>query len=403
MSQTGMQIIDGELYINGTKFTQSGQNLNQLGIQIIGDDLYVNGQKINPEGSGGELSLEPARLNLPHYMDVVVGRQCDFFLDDYLDNPYGLEVRYGIPDASPNADNVYLYDRGHLRITAASTGELDLTISTYCGETLVGTPQTIKIRKVERSGFSGTKNILIVGDSLVDYPSSMSPNPAQTYALLSEDGDITFNEIGTHNPHDSDSSYVDVNHEGYGGKTWAWFCGSESPFYYNGGIDFQAYMADHFPALSGIDYCIIMLGTNDTPSSLETYSKRLIDRLIADYPNCKIAVGIPALGASFNGVSKTTYYDRLVNAGKVYLGLYDNGKYKPNVTCVGQGCWIDRENHYPHTDTTSNDTPYDTNVLITSRSFSDTIHPSIFTALPGYKQWGRAVYCKIRSWIAGNL
>lgn len=396
MANTGITINDGNLTLNGVNLA-SGGSADNTGLLVKDGKLYLNGEAIN--AGGGDIDLQAARLLLPRYMDVVVDRQCDFFLDDYLDNPDNLDVRYSFPDNV----GATLYDRGHIRIESGTVGYIDLTISTYCGETLIGTPQTITIRKVARSGFSGAKNILIVGDSLVDYPSSMSPNPAQTYALLADDADVTINQIGTHNPHNSDPSYVDVNHEGYGGKTWAWFCGSESPFYYNGGIDFKAYMSDHFPSLSGIDYCIVMLGTNDTLNTIETYSKRFIDKLIADFPNCKVAVGIPPLGASFNGVAKSSYYDKLIDECGLYLGLYDNGKYHPNVTCVGQGCWIDRENHYPHTDTTGTITPYDSNALVTSRVFSDVVHPGIFTALPGYKQWGRAVYCKIRSWIAGNL
>lgn len=369
---------------------------NEIGIQAKGNKFYLNGNEIGGSGSdgGSSLTLQPAQLVLPKYMDVAVGRQCDFFLDDYLINPYGLEVRYGLPDAYPNADGVYLYDRGHLRITAASAGTLNLTVNTYCGDDLIGS-QTLKIRKSAITGYTGTKNILIVGDSLVDYPSYLSPNPRETYTLLNEDGDVTINQIGTQGKTFGD---VKVNHEGYGGKTWAWFVTSnESPFVNNGVFSFATYMSENFPNINGIDYCIVMLGTNDTPSTIETYSKRFIDKLTEEYPNCKVAVGIPALTAKLNGVSSSAKATSLLHIGKNYIDWFDDGKYKSNVTCIGQGCWIDRENDYPSGTKTAN--PYATNTI---KYFTDSVHPSL-SSNQGYKQWGRAVYCKIRAWIAGSL
>lgn len=79
---------------------------------------------------------------------------------------------------------------------------------------------------------------------------------------------------------------------------------------------------------------------------------------------------------------------------EVYLDIFDNGKYHANATCIGQGCWIDRVNEYQHE--VADSTPYSEDKFI---RYTDGVHPRV----QGYKQWGRAVYCKIRSWIAGNL
>lgn len=360
--------------------------------------LYLDGEEYAAGGGSGE--LHAARLLLPNYMDVVVGKQCDFFLDDYIENPDNLEVRYGIPNAYPNADNVYLYERGHLRITAASAGTLDLTVKTYCGDTQIGSTQTIKIRKVVAGNSSGTKNVLIVGDSLVTYPAGLSYSTKEMYDLLDADGDVTFVQIGTHPDRDNPPCL----HEGVGGKTWAWFCSSESPFYYNGGIDFKEYMRVNFNAAE-IDYCIVMLGTNDTPSSIDTNAKNFIEQLVEDYPDCKVAVGIPAITACYEGVSASEKVVTLRSICKYYLNTFDNGKYKQNVTCIGQGCWIDSVHDYPHgvtttvneVTTTNRYTPY--NNTDEQMRFQDTVHPM----KQGYQQWGRAEYCKIRSWVAGNL
>lgn len=356
-------------------------------------------------------TLQPARFLLPRYMDVAVGRQCDFWVDDYISNPIGLPIRYYEPSG------VTRYDNGHLRITPSSVGSVDLVLNTFSREdainisrnqndALVGS-QTMTIRKVASSGASGDYNILIIGDSLVAYGNGA--NPVETYKLLAEDADVTFHQIGTRTVTDGGVTY---RHEGLGGTTWAWYVsgnadsgGNRSPFVYNGELDFKQYMTDFLAAHPNegisdkIDFCVIMLGTNDNADYVEGNSKTFINALLEDYPGCKVAVGIPALGGTIKGYL-TSFEDRLRRIGAMYLDLYDNGKYNENVTCVGQGCWIDREHDYPRV-AEANAVPYTPYSEDTFRPFDTggSVHPSA----QGYKQWGRAVYCKIRSWIAGDL
>jgi len=374
------------------------------GLTLKNSKLYIDGQEYSAGGGGGAMTA--ARLMLPRYMDVVAGKQCDFWLNDCIKNTDGLPVRF---DTDGSTTGFGLYEDGHVRIFAnATAGELDVVLKTYKADepslilnnnasVLIGS-QTMTIRKVAASGGSGTKNILIVGDSLTEGPYSggvgQGSNPVETYKLLAEDGDVTVNQIGTQTVEVDGVTY---RHEGHGSTSWSWFTdNASSPFVKNGVFSFASYMADNFPSLSGIDYCVVMLGTNtfNSTSSIANQSKKFIDKLLSDYPNCKIAVGIPALGADYTDIP-TQKQDILKSAGEIYLDLYDNGKYNENVTCIGHGCWVDRVNDYSWL-TTYKTTPYSqTNMKMPG----DTIHPMA----QGYKQWGRAVYCKIRSWIAGNL
>lgn len=327
----------------------------------------------------------PARFLIPTNVDVVVGRQCDFFVQDTIYNLNKLPYVYSLPSSITD------YGKGHLRINASGTGTEQITLKTYkqdryINDYLVGT-QTINVRKVAKSGMSGTFNVLIVGDSLVEY----GPNPSETYRLLSEDGDVTINQIGLQS---QSLDGVTYHHEGHGGWTWARFnSGSDSPFVFNGQLSFAQYMATNFPTLSGIDFCVVMLGTNDSEGYTLPGAKTFVDALLADYPNCKIAIGILALGRPCEGMP-TAMERKLRTANVEYLDTFDNGKYHANVTCIGQGCWIDRVNDYQHEEADS--TPYSEDKFI---RYTDGVHPRA----QGYKQWGRAVYCKIRSWIAGNL
>lgn len=333
----------------------------------------------------------PARFLLPQYMDVVVGRQCDFWVDDTIENPLQMPCYYDIPSGVTN------YGNGHLRITAGNVGTGNLTLNTLKNNNAekfdsldnIVNKQDIIIRRVARTGGSGTKNILIVGDSLVEY--NNGANPAETYKLLAEDGDVTINQIGTQISTLDGATY---RHEGRAGWSWAKFINdAQSPFVFNGVLSFSQYMETNFPSLSGIDMCIVMLGTNDNRTVVIKNAKVFIDKLLTDYPACKVAVGIPAYGRPYKG-NRSSMERGIRYEAKNYLDTFDNGRYHANVTCIGQGCWIDRENDYPHEEIDS--TPYSTAKII---RYTNDVHP----LAQGNKQWGRAVYCKIRSWIAGNL
>lgn len=348
--------------------------VNQIDYTTSQVDAFVNANDYNP-----------ARFLLPTNIDVVVGRQCDFFVQDTIYNLNKLPYVYSLPSSITD------YGKGHLRINASSAGTDQIKLKTYkqdryINDYLVGT-QTINVRKVAKSGMSGTFNVLIVGDSLVQY----GPNPSETYRLLNEDGDVTINQIGLQSQILDGVTY---HHEGHGGWTWARFnSGSDSPFVFNGQLSFAQYMATNFPTLSGIDFCVVMLGTNDSEGYTLPGAKTFVDALLDDYPNCKIAIGILAYGRPCEGMP-TDMERKLRTANVEYLDTFDNGKYHANVTCIGQGCWIDRVNDYQHEEADS--TPYSSDKFI---RYTDGVHPKT----QGYKQWGRAVYCKIRSWIAGNL
>lgn len=83
----------------------------------------------------------------------------------------------------------------------------------------------------------------------------------------------------------------------------------------------------------------MMLGTNDSEGYTLPGAKTFVDSLLADDPNCKIAIGILALGRPCEGMP-TAMERKLKTANVEYLDTFDNGKYHANVTCIGQGCWM---------------------------------------------------------------
>lgn len=328
----------------------------------------------------------PAKLRIPKYFDVANNLQCDVFIKDAIENVHELPYILSMQGTDLGGEH------GHIRITQP-TGNTSISLKTYTDRyfnMLIGS-KSFTLRSNARTGGSGTYNVLVIGDSLVE----RGPTAAEMYKLLADDGDVTINQIGTKTQVYGGVTY---RHEGYSGNTWNAFITSSSPFYFNGGISFTTYMQTHFPSLSGIDCAFILLGTNDNISLVEPNSKQLINALVRDYPNCKIAIGIPAKGsARGNVVRGFDYYsfgEKINFEAELYLRLYDNGNYKPNVTCIAQGIWIDRENDYPYNE--SNVTPYSS---VKTKVYTDNWHPKE----QGYRQWGRALYCKMRAWISGNL
>ena len=317
---------------------------------------------------------------LPEYFDIAKNLQCDFFLQDAIINPANALTVIDLPQSKVMAG-----DSGHYRITTTSDGILSIKTYTDLFLDRMLDAKEINVRCNDRTGGSGTKNVLVIGDSLVEN----GPTASEMFALVSEDGDVTVNSIGTMSQIYNDITY---HHEGHSGRSWLWFNSSESPFYFNDSISFTSYMNTYFDGET-LDCVFILLGTNDNIGDIESNSKSLIDALVRDYPNCKVAVGLIAKGCT--NFKTGTFSMKADSVNKLYLTLYDNGKYSPNVTCVAQGIWIDRFNDYPYNDVQV--TPY--NSTNTIREFTNQIHP----VKSGYQQWGRALYCKLRAWIAGEL
>ena len=72
-----------------------------------------------------------------------------------------------------------------------------------------------------------------------------------------------------------------VRHEGYGGRSASWFMGTSSPFYINGAIDFNAYLAQDAmyddTSHKGADFIYILLGANGGATTSVISGKLVID------------------------------------------------------------------------------------------------------------------------------
>lgn len=346
-------------------------------------------------------------LIIPKYIDVVKNHQCTIYRDCMVE--YEEKSDYVAFYTFPFNNNAHSTELKNncLSFTPTVTGEFDFRVMTLSENTYkVTSEKTVTVRTTDKASESTglTKNIMMCGDSLIDANVPVD----EVFNLLRADGDYTFNAIGTRGSAGS-------KHEGRGSWKWDTYLtqttasGATNAFLYNGSLDFQQYCIDN--GFDGIDYAIISLGTNDVGqgwhllkdaevATIIANAKTFLDALLSEttgFPNCKIALGLPAIGANTFGnpnMNKKWFIRGMQKLNKAYIDTFDNGSYHPNVTTVAHGLWTDREYSYLYENQTiSNRIPETVKVHL------DAIHPTV----QGYKLWADAYYGKLRAFLAGYL
>lgn len=350
---------------------------------------------------------------IPAFVDMVIGRTNDVYLDGMTTEPDENKVGAILINGNDAAAQIQRMGIMLRHIPVAASTNTTLRFSRTDAQLNELFSVNTIFRPVSKAVGNGTdqKNICISGDSLV---AATTPT-TEMYRMLNEDADFVFNQIGTR------GSVATSLHEGRG--SWSWqtyinplyentpFAGTTNAFMIDGALNFQKYMQKYFPGKS-IDYFIMALGTNDVTQGSTVPSETRLQEIIAaakvfidaffdpatGYPNAKFAVGLPGVGAPifpFTNTRAETFKRSIGLLNQKYIEVFDNGKYHANLTTVMHGAYIDRYNGYPYVDEPINDLL----PTFTVRRFTNAVHPQAY----GYKLWGRGYYGKIRSFIAGNL
>ena len=351
---------------------------------------------------------------IPKYIDVPVGDNSYIYLQNMssIDLEFMSKASVAATVTKSYTDEAFtnepLFTKYNSKViaitpTSAQMAKMWITVKNNLFENTA--EAILRIRGVKRQGGDGsTKNILIVGDSLIE----SSKAALRVFSELVSDGDYVINKIGT---------LQNGLCEGRGSWSWSTYTNPlyettpynnyTNPFMNNGVLDFKNYMSVNYPSLQGIDIAVISLGTNDmgqngTGTTEEMQAKAVtavgkakifIDALLRDYPNCKIALGLPSFGAKYssNNLYAYGFARSIMLYNKLMVETFDNGIYHSNVTCVPQGLFIDRNNAYPHTDVEINGESH--------RFYNDFIHPTNI----GLEEFGWAYYAKIRAILNGLL
>lgn len=356
-------------------------------------------------------------ISAPKYVDCCVGLPLSYFTDNLSNQKGYIDSATKINGTNSYEINGGIYFRGRKLISYTAIKEKEETITlnqvdisnsklsdepTY---TISGTQKTITLRSVARNNGNGHKNIMILGDSLIDQNISVQ----YVKELFSQDSDVNISFIGTR-------GIAPALHEGHSGWGCIDFISNNSPFYVDGELSIKKYFdknkENYFSTSDSIDYVIIALGTNDIMQGVKMFKeeecleignnmKKIVDLFLKDYPNAKIAVNLPSTSGLYSAQGYYSFFRMsMIRLRNVYIYLFDNGVYNKNVTCVDSGSQISKEYGYDYESLPIDD-------IVTDEILSGfiggggatNIHPNS----KGYKQIGKAYYCKLRSWIAGNL
>lgn len=259
--------------------------------------------------------------------------------------------------------------------------------------------RTVNLKPVAKNAGTGTKQILVIGDSLVNGSESVT----ELRTLISTDGGITPLMLGTKGTNPN-------RHEGVSGSTFSTFITASSPFWISGRNDFKAYLTanSNFGGTNIIDYAIIQLGTNDVFSG--TKAQADIDAIIANaktlinnildstygFPACKIILAMPPIcGNTSNGFADSygavTQRQQFENNMRLLwenmITSFDNGVYHAQVTLCASGLWIDRTYGYA-----LSDVAVSSRVATTEKRHTNAVHPTT----SGYQQIADAWYSTLR-------
>lgn len=378
------------------------------------------GISISPGGSGGA-DYQPSVL-LPDTIYVALSQQSNLFYDQLWPvwpgenslNYYVTTTTYtGLTSSEgPQARS--------FRFSPATARSVPVTIRAvdYNGST-VASGSTV-LRSVSKTSGYEERNVLLVGDSIIhSHANSATPqvpdsNAISAYllALVANDGGGAVRLLGTQ------GSGVN-QHMGYAGMSWPWFSGSQSPFYRSATkkLDFKNWMSTANQGAGPIDYCVVMLGVNESfvqdhiyttaelaaeTAAIDTFCTRLLSTYTG-YPTCKIVLAlepagcgdISAFGASYSSgpyqERLLTYLKNMQTLHRTITTRYDNGAYNANVSVCAANLWVDRYAGYQSVRQAMSNRAYTYRDSVTS--YLNYVHP----AKGGYYQIADAFYGHLRA------
>jgi len=386
--------------------------------------------------------LSTVSFHLPQVINTYVGDTLQIFYYPTLLSPNykHLGVNMFVSGDALNCKSLTRY----AEYTPTSAGTKTMKFNVLDDSLGILASKTVPINVITPASPSSMKNILLIGDSETEgyvnnsrvstSADNMTTSMRYPYAkelmriLTSSDAASSTAPagLGLSNIQLIGHLREDVRHEGYGGRKASWFLGTSSPFYVNGAIDFNAYLAQDTiysdTSKKGVDYIYILLGANDgvTKSVVggklvldaTTYKNgmiSLLDKIKSQIiegsgtyanPNLKVVllsyvISNPT-GGAYHILGQGEFGNGMVMALTYYQYYLVNNElsampdYADFVESVFVSHEVDSENAYAYIDKQVNAYMADT-----EKEYIENIHPNII----GYKMYGQAVARDILSRI----
>lgn len=289
----------------------------------------------------------------------------------------------------------YDIDQWYLSPIKSQVGKHELNISVSDSNGFMIDSQNSIINVIDENiGYKDSLKILFIGNSLTQ----MAVFPARVMDLLRRSGNINFVFLG------SIGGGNMPRHEGYGGKTWRWFCSdSTSPFVFKTGDQYSLNFSRYFnETLHGEkpNIIIIELGINDCTHINSTSSKTIdtgidimfhyagifLNSLISFLPDVNIGICLPPAPNNNADAFYKNYGDSLTQWDwhKIQHRLtqryidYFTLNYKENCSIIPDNLSIDTINGYPN---------------------NNALHPNA----DGYRQIGDCIYYWIKWRLSNGL
>lgn len=351
-----------------------------------------------------------SKIVIPNVVYAVVGKEMNIYKNSILDISNGLDsfeiiLKNITLDWTSNGDSsgITINDRS-LKFKPTTAGQTHLIrcdVLDYKRK-VIGR-KDFAIKTVSKISGTGTKNIIMVGDSLTEGGGGESA--LKLYNSIIADGGFTPVMVGSK----TNTTNSAVKHEGYSGQTFDFFMGAGSPFYIGGEINFQTYASAK--GVASLDIFHIQCGINDVLSGvffslatlipdIITNLTTIVDKVLSPtkgFPNCKIIISLEPFGANgenFSASRSTNELKRkMMLLNKAILAKFyqdETGfKYNANVWVSPNHLTIDRDYGYPYEMVKVCEFA---DVSQTEKQFSDTIHPNNY----GQEQIANSVYSMIR-------
>jgi lysophospholipase L1-like esterase len=324
------------------------------------------------QASGNDLKVEnPLALQLPPAIYAVPGVEMNIYFDNVIlaINPgnyvFDIDCPKGYNDAK----------RWRFLPTQKDIGEYPLKIRVLNNSNqVVGQAETKVVVSPGNAGAGKNISLLAIGDSLTN----ANKYPRRINALFKQSGNPRLRFVGSHCGGGRSPGEDGVCHEGYGGWSWATFCGmwsnrkdyrARSKFLVlEGGqkkLDFNAYFVKYNNGKAP-DFIIIMLGTNDVFAqndsdidarirSIFKYMDMFLSALLKAAPDAKIGITLTpppagsqdAFGANYKcGQTRWQFKRNQHRLVQSVIRKFKTNKNK-NISLVPVYTNLDTENGFP--------------------------------------------------------